>query len=105
MASRRRRRDAAARRGSGWRVASDRRDAIAATRPATPSPPPRDPFLTNSQCVQTYLRVKVFPPAVFISRGLSEVRTARFTTWIHDATFLLMRMCMFVFAALMWKWT
>ena len=28
-----------------------------------------------------------------------------FTAWIHDATFLLRRMCMFVFAALMWKWT
>ena len=51
------------------------------------------------------MRVNVFPPAVFISRGLSEVRTARFTTWIHDATFLLIRMCMFVLAALMWKWT
>ena len=74
------------------------RDAVAAHTP-------RDAVVPHwRQCAPFCLRV-ASSPAVFISRGLSEVRTARFTTWIHDATFLLIRMCMFVLAALMWKWT
>ena len=51
--------------GSGWRVASDRHDAIDATRPAMPSPrPPRDAVaatpLTSSQCAPLLAR-KSFP--------------------------------------------
>ena len=86
------------RRGSGWR---DPPTAVATlTRPHGVRG-----AATTCQLASARLRVKfsmAMPP--FAARFVGS-RTARSRRRIHDATFRRMRMCMFVFAALMWKWT
>ena len=54
------------------------------------------------QSGRTYFRVNVRPEIVFFSLGASDDRVARFSTWSQPLTLRRMRMCRFVFAALMW---